>query len=61
MALKPLDVICRRTRIGFLDDDAMYNVAPEVIKIFAKEFKWNTEKENQVKKETDDYIKSLNF
>lgn len=42
MAMKPNDVVCRRVPISFLDSKmAADEMLPQVVEIFAKEFKWD--------------------
>jgi glycerol-3-phosphate dehydrogenase len=40
MAEKPLDVLCRRVPIGFLNKKLALDLLPEVIEMMAKEKKW---------------------
>lgn len=45
MAQKPNDVVCRRVPISFLDTKcAAEKVLPQVVEIFAKEFKWDSKR-----------------
>lgn len=40
-ACKPEDVLLRRTRMGFLDQESMFKVYDKVFKIFAEELGWD--------------------
>ena len=57
MAVKPNDVLLRRTRIGTLDQKLMETVLPDVVDIFAKELNWD---ENRRDSELKESLEELN-
>lgn len=59
MAMKPNDIIFRRTRIGTLDHDTMKDVTPLIIDIFANELKWDEKKKEIEKNNTYEELKSI--
>ena len=56
MAQKPNDVICRRVPISFLDTKQAAEVMPKIVDIFAKEFKWDSNRKQQ---ELNEALESL--
>lgn len=36
-----MDIIFRRTRLGFIDNEIIYKVYVDIMEIFAQEFNWN--------------------
>ena len=44
MAMKPNDILFRRTRIGTLDHQVMFEVLPVILDIFTNELKWDDKK-----------------
>lgn len=61
MSVDPTDFIFRRTRLGFLDSEAIFEALPKVIDIFGEEYKWTNEKKMAEHKESIAKIKKLNF
>ena len=57
----PVDVLFRRTRMGFLDNEAVLAVFPKILDIFAEEHKWSEEKKVQEAKENFERIRKMNF
>ena len=43
MAEKPYDMIFRRTQLGFLDSQVIYDVYQKISDIYSEEQKWNKE------------------
>lgn len=41
MAVNPLDVIFRRTRLGFIDRVAIHESLPNIIELFGNELGWD--------------------
>lgn len=56
MAMNPIDVLFRRTRIGFINRNALTESLPVVIDLFAKENKWST---SQAKENLNNYGKQI--
>lgn len=52
MAMKPNDILFRRTRIGTLDHHAMFEVLPAVVDIFAKEMQWDESRKEEEQSKT---------
>lgn len=52
MAMRPNDILFRRTRIGTLDHKAMFEVLPSVLELFAQEMKWDEKKKEEEKRRT---------
>jgi len=61
MSMKPGDFIFRRTRLGFLDSESIFQVLPKVMDVYAQEYKWNDEKKAAETKENYEKIKQMNF
>lgn len=59
MAMKPNDIIFRRTRIGTLDHQAMFETLPEIMDIFANELNWDEEKKEKEKSNTLEEMLSI--
>lgn len=59
MAMRPNDILFRRTRIGTLDHQAMFEVLPTIIEIFAKEMKWDEAKKEAEKMRTVEEMMSI--
>ncbi|CAD8090737.1 unnamed protein product [Paramecium sonneborni] len=60
-ARKPEDILFRRTRLGFLDQNAIFTVYEKVFQIMAKELKWSDKFQKQFLKENFEYIRKLEF
>ncbi|CAD8204588.1 unnamed protein product [Paramecium octaurelia] len=60
-ARKPEDILFRRTRLGFLDQNAIFNVYEKVFQIMAKELKWPEKFQKEFLKENFEYIRKLEF
>jgi len=61
MGITPIDILYRRTRLGFTDGEAVYQVLPKIINIFAQEFKWTDERKVQEAKENLTRMRKMNF
>jgi glycerol-3-phosphate dehydrogenase len=61
MAIKPTDFLFRRTRLGFIDSEAINVAFPKLMDIFAEENKWPEEKKNEETKENFEHIRKMNF
>lgn len=61
LGVTPIDVLFRRTRLGFLDIEAVYQVYPKILDIFAEEFNWSEEKKIKEAKEHFEKIRKMNF
>lgn len=60
MAIKPSDIVFRRTRIGTLNHKAMFECLPTLIDIFAEVFNWNeTQKESEKNKAFEDFQNAI--
>ena len=44
MAVTPADILLRRTRMGFVDQKAMFESLPKIVRLFANEFGWDENK-----------------
>lgn len=57
----PIDILYRRTRMGFIDGEAVLQVLPKVLNIFAEEYKWSDERKVQEAKENLTKMRKMNF
>ena len=57
----PIDILYRRTRMGFIDGEAVLQVLPKVLNIFAEEYKWSDEKKVEEAKENLIKMRKMNF
>lgn len=56
MAQNPIDVLYRRTRIGFINRNALQESLPVVIDIFSKEQKWTPKQKENAQKDYSQII-----
>jgi len=61
MAASPIDVLFRRTRLGFLSSEAIYKVYPRLIDIYAEEWKWNDQVKKIQQEQYLEMIRKMNF
>ena len=61
MGVTPIDILFRRTRLGFLDSDAIYTVYPKLVEIFGEEYKWTDSVKTLQQKEHFEMIRKMNF
>ncbi|XP_060724940.1 glycerol-3-phosphate dehydrogenase, mitochondrial isoform X1 [Tachysurus vachellii] len=55
-ACTAIDMIARRTRLGFLNVQAADEALPRIVEIMAKELKWNEEKKNEELKAAKQFL-----
>jgi glycerol-3-phosphate dehydrogenase len=62
MAIKPQDLIYRRTRLGFLDNEKVISkLHSAIVDIYAEELKWTKEQKENFLKENFQEIRKLDF
>lgn len=59
-AVTALDVLARRTRLAFLDEEAARTVLPEVIDMMAQLLGWNAERKQQERDVTISFLNTMN-
>ena len=61
LAQNPLDVLLRRTRLGFFDNNVAENSLFEINRMFAKELNWSKKKEIEEYSKNKSEFKKLKF
>ena len=56
MSVNPDDFLFRRTRMGFLDGQAVIDCLPQVVELYRQENGWDNDKAKQVYKESHQKI-----
>ncbi|CDR37329.1 CYFA0S01e09670g1_1 [Cyberlindnera fabianii] len=56
----PIDFLCRRTRLAFLDSKAALRAVDGVVKVMGDEFNWDDAKREEETKKTAEFIKTFN-
>merc|ERR1712157_495357 len=60
-ALTAIDVLCRRTRLGFLDTVSAREAAPRVVTLMGKLLGWSTKKQKEELADTLRYLDTMNI
>ena len=56
----PIDFLCRRSRLAFLDSKAALKAVDGVVQVIGDEFNWDDAKRAEEKKKTEEFIKTFN-
>lgn len=56
----PIDFLCRRTRLAFLDSKAALRAVDGVVKVLGDEFQWDDARRAEEKTKTEAFIKTFN-
>ncbi len=59
MAVTVVDVLARRTRLAFLDNEAARAAVPTVVKIMAHELGWSKERQQRETKEAHAFLDTM--
>ena len=58
-AMHATDILARRTRLAFLDNQAAFKALPTIVSLMAKELKWNQSRINEELKMGEEFLETM--